>query len=192
MTSKKVLLITLIAILSWLWMMIVHEFGHVLVGIFSGGAVSKVVLHPLELSRTELSVNLHPLAVAWGGPVVGCIVPLMVWVALKTFAWRSLHLFQWFTGFCLIANGVYIGSGANTRIGDAGEMLAYGSDPWMLALFGLVTVPLGFFLWNGPGSKFGIGNKDESTSTSAILVCGGLLALTVGAELLHTALARFP
>ena len=49
--------------LSWLAMMIVHEFGHVLHAWFSGANVVKVVLHPLAISRTDVAPNPHPLFV---------------------------------------------------------------------------------------------------------------------------------
>jgi len=52
-------------------MMVVHEFGHVLFAWSSGGAVSRVVLSPLEFSRTDLQKNLHPLFVASGWALVG-------------------------------------------------------------------------------------------------------------------------
>ena len=65
--------------LSWLGMMIVHELGHVLFSWLSGGVVARTVLGPLEFSRTELETNPHPLFVAWGGALVGAVIPLLVW-----------------------------------------------------------------------------------------------------------------
>lgn len=46
--------------LSWLAMMAVHELGHVLHAVASGGTVVGVVLNPLEISRTDVSPNPHP------------------------------------------------------------------------------------------------------------------------------------
>ena len=67
----QLLLIVSTLALSWLGMMAVHEFGHVLLAWLSGGMVATVVVGPLEFSRTELQINPHPLAVAWGGALVG-------------------------------------------------------------------------------------------------------------------------
>ena len=189
MSHKNVLQIALLLALSWLWMMIVHESGHVLLGVLTGGKIAKVVLHPLELSRTDLSFNPHPLAVAWGGPAFGCVLPLLLWAAWKFASARGLQLVQWFSGFCLIANGVYIGSGAFPRIGDAEEMLSHGSEAWILIVFGVVTIPAGFLLWNGLGKRFGIGEHAETASTSAILTCAVLLLATVAGELVATAVS---
>ena len=58
-------------------------------------------------------------------------------------------LVQFFAGSCLVANGAYIGAGSFRRIGDAGDLLRQGSPIWSLWLFGIITIPLGLYLWNG-------------------------------------------
>src|SRR5262245_61335406 len=55
----QAMLILFSAGFSWLAMMTVHQFGHVLHAWLSGGTVSRVFLHPLTFSRTELSDNPH-------------------------------------------------------------------------------------------------------------------------------------
>ena len=35
---------------------------------------------------------------------------------------------------------------------------------WQLWLFGVITVPIGFALWNGQGSHFGLGRDDKPVS----------------------------
>jgi hypothetical protein len=71
-------LIASILCLSWLGMMIVHEFGHVVMAWAGGEMVSKVILHPLVISRTDTSHEKHPLLVIWGGAVLGSLVPACV------------------------------------------------------------------------------------------------------------------
>src|SRR4051794_14452795 len=95
--------------LSWLGMMAVHELGHVLGAWLTGGAVSKVVLHPLTISRTELSHNPHPLLVTWAGPVLGVLLPLLALGVAAAVRMPGVYLLRFFAGFCLIANGAYIG-----------------------------------------------------------------------------------
>jgi hypothetical protein len=56
--------------------MAVHELGHVIGAVISGGVVERVVLHPLTISRTDVSPNPHPGIVVWLGPVIGCLFPL--------------------------------------------------------------------------------------------------------------------
>ena len=81
MRLHQALLMGSTLVLSWLGMMAVHEFGHVLGAWLSGGTIAKVVLHPLTISRTDLAHNPHPLLVVWAGPAVGVLLPLLAWGA---------------------------------------------------------------------------------------------------------------
>jgi hypothetical protein len=49
---------------------------------------------------------------------------------------------------------------------------------WHLALFGIVTVPLGLYLWHGQGKHF----QREQVSLIAAVVVLVLLLVTLGAE----------
>ena len=60
----------------WLGMQVVHESGHVACAWVGGEMVSRVVLHPLALSRTDTTHDRHPLLVIWGGPILGSLLPL--------------------------------------------------------------------------------------------------------------------
>ena len=53
---------------SWLGMQAVHEAGHALGALLTGGEIATVVLHPLTISHTEMIDNPHPLVVVWRGP----------------------------------------------------------------------------------------------------------------------------
>ena len=109
--------------LWWLGMMAVHELGHVTAALNSGGTVDTVVLHPLTLSRTDVSVNLRPLLVVWAGALVGVLLPLALLTLVQLCKMSCVYFVRFFDGFCLIANGAYIGAGSFQRIGDAGDML---------------------------------------------------------------------
>jgi hypothetical protein len=153
----QVILIASTVLGSWLGMQAVHELGHVLGAWLSGGRVARVVLHPLTISRTDLAHNPRPLVVVWAGPVLGVLLPLMLWGIAAAARMPGAFVLRFFAGFCLIANGAYIGVGSFDRIGDCGEMLRHGSQPWQLWLFGVVTVPAGFWLWHRQGPHFGLG-----------------------------------
>ena len=153
----QIILIVFTIALSWLGMMIVHEAGHVLGAWTSGGTVSRVVLHPLQFSWTEVSHNPHPLWEVWAGALFGVVAPLMAWGLA---AWRKAsfdYLLRFFAGFCLLANGAYLGLGVFNQIGDTEELLILGAPPWHLWLFGAVCIPSAFVLWHGQGPKFGLG-----------------------------------
>jgi hypothetical protein len=122
--------------LSWLGMMVVHEFGHVVGAWWTGGTVSKVVLSPLTISRTTLSHNPAPLLVVWSGPVLGVLIPLSAWLIARQFKMPGAFLLRFFAGFCLIANGAYIAFGSFDNIGDAGDLLVHGASKWQLWTLG--------------------------------------------------------
>lgn len=155
--ARQALLTGVILAGSWWAMQAIHELGHVLGARLTGGQVQRVVLHPLSISRTDLAENPRPLIVAWAGPVVGVMLPLLFWGIATAARLPGRHLLCFFAGFCLIANGLYIALGSFHSIGDCGDLLHHGSAMWHLWLFGALTAPLGLFLWHGMGPRFGFG-----------------------------------
>ena len=164
--------------LCWLAMMALHEVGHVLAAWCSGGTVVKVVLHPFAISRTDVSPNPRPLIVAWAGPMAGVLLPVLIGSVAYMSKSRFLYLFRFFTGFCLIANGAYIGVGSIDMVGDAGEIIRHGSPRWLLWLFGVVTVPSGVLLWHRLGSHFGLGEARGRVDVRAAYVSCCMLLVT--------------
>jgi len=134
---------------SWLGMQAVHELGHVLGAWATGAQVTQVVLSPTTISRTDIANNTRPLIVVWAGPIIGVGLPLVFWSLARLARLPGAFVLRFFAGFCLIANGLYIGFGSFGRIGDCGDMLRHGSAPWQLWLFGAITAPLGLALWHG-------------------------------------------
>lgn len=161
----------------WFAMMTVHELGHIIAGYLSGGNVNKVVIHPLAISRTDVSPNPMPLLVAWAGPLIGIVLPLTAWGVLRCFKIPGDYLARFFAGFCLIANGAYIGIGSFDKVGDAGDLLWNGSSSWELWLFGIVTIPIGFLLWHGIGPKFGLGEANGKVDEWAAYLSLALFSL---------------
>jgi hypothetical protein len=173
-------------VFSWLAMQAVHELGHVAAAWISGGRVEKVILHPAAISYTELATNPHPLFVVWMGPFVGVSLPLATAAVAR---WRMLpgwYLAQFFAGFCLVANGAYLAFGSFSEIGDAGDMLRFGTPTWLLWLFGLVTIPAGLWLWYGLGPHFGLLPRHGEVNPNAAYTT---LVLVIAIVLLELALA---
>ena len=159
-------------------MMAVHEFGHVIGAIVTGGIVERVVLHPLTISRTDVLPNPNPAIVVWLGPILGCLIPAIVWwfIPPKHLVARNIAMF--FTGFCLLANGAYIAFGSLDRVGDCGVMLKQGAPHWTLWLFGAVTISIGFYLWHQLGSlKQFFANPSLIDPIWAYSLCGALFVL---------------
>jgi hypothetical protein len=171
--------------LSWLGMMATHELGHIIHARLSGATVTGVVLHPLAISRTDVSPNPHPLCVAWGGAVWGCLVPLgalaFAWLIARQYAWLA----RWFAGFCLIANGAYLAGGSVLSSGsadDAGTLLAHGAARWQLVAFGLPAIAAGLYLWNGLGHHFGLGSAKGKVDRHAAIVTLALWIVVIAIE----------
>jgi hypothetical protein len=116
------------------------------------------VLHPLAISRTDVSPNPHPLFVAWGGAVWGVAIPLAGFAIASVSRWRHRYLLAFFAGFCCLANGLYLAAGSFTGAGDAGDLMKQGATQWQLVAFGTPLCILGLSLWHGLGPAFGLGS----------------------------------
>jgi hypothetical protein len=167
---------------SWLAMQAVHELGHVTGALLTGGHINRVILYPNTISQTDVFPNPHPLFEVWAGAIIGSVLPLLVFLLARTLQLPCIYLFRFFAAFCLIANGVYIGGGSFQGLADAGEMLMHGSHRWQLILFGLLTAPVGLYLWNGLGPAFGLGEAKGKVSRAAAITSLVLFALLAGIE----------
>ena len=145
--------IAVFLIACWFGMLSVHELGHVLAAWSSGATVERVVLLPI--SRTDTNGVRYPLFVYGAGAVFGAVFPVLLWLAALSVHSRFAYLFRFFAGFCLVANGSYIGGDFST-IGptDAGLLIEEGASRATLTLFGLISVASGLFLWHGQSRFF--------------------------------------
>lgn len=188
---NRALLIVGLLIACWLWMQIVHEAGHVLGAVVSGGRVERVVLHPLAISRTEVSGGQSPLVVIWAGPLVGSLLPVLVWLVAARLKLISAYLLRFFAGFCLIVNGAYLFGGSFDGIGDCGDLLRHGAPIWTLWLFGLIAIPAGLLLWHGQGRDFGLGPEANTISPAVVHVVLAIALVTIAVELAAGALLQW-
>ncbi len=182
----QVILILATIAASWLLMMVVHELGHVVHAWISGGTITRVVLHPLVISRTDVAPNPQPLLVAWGGVIWGCVIPLALWGVLQWMKSRFAPVARFFAGFCLIANGAYIAGGVFGRHGDAGDMLDHGSPAWVLIVVGTPLAAAGLFLWHHLGPHFGLGEAngevDKTVAWSMLILLVAVVLAELGAS----------
>jgi hypothetical protein len=182
-TCQFVLIVSTLG-LSWLGMQAVHEAGHVMTARAAGESVQRVFLHPLAISRTDSTHDKHPLLVIWGGPVIGSVLPLAALGLARLLRVSWSYLPRFFAAFCLVANGVYLSVGSLSGVGDAADLLRYGSPRWVPIAFGLATVPLGLWLWHGLGPHFGLGEARGRVSRKAVICTTALLTAIVVVELL--------
>jgi hypothetical protein len=182
MNTCRVLLVASTLGFSWLGMMAVHELGHVLHAMLSGGVVARVVLGPLEMSRTDLWRNPHPAFVAAGGAVWGAVLPLVLSLAVPVRYAGTRQLVRFFAGFCLVANGIYLLIGGLHDAGDPGDLRHLGVPLIALLLAGVFETVFGLGLWHrlGPGVGFGPPTHERPCRTAALLVT--LLCVVVALE----------
>jgi hypothetical protein len=137
---------------SWTAMMAVHESGHVLAALISGGRVRRIVLPLAGFSRTDVDPNPSPRLQVWGGPLWGSVVPLFAWLLVRKKLAKPLNTAMgFFAGLCLVANGAYVGMGWTMSAGDAAELIKLGTPAWVLVVFGATTVILGMYVWHSLG-----------------------------------------
>ncbi len=169
----------------WLGMMLVHECGHMLAALCTGGAVTQLQWPAWGFSRTEVSPNPHPLLVAWGGPVFGAVLPAAVALVLWRLRQRLVTV-EIFSGFCLLANGVYVSAGSLGRVGDAGEMLKYGSPMWVLWAVGVPVAAGGLLQWHGLGPGFGMARVGKREAYMTAALGAALLAASLACQRLNS------
>ena len=133
---------------AWLVFQAVHELGHVLHAVASGARVAAVDLPLVGFSRTDVSHNPHPLFVAWGGVFWGSLLPVLAW-RLMPRGFRAMRAAAGaFAGICLVGNGAYLTVGWVNRVGDAGDLMKWGTPAWLVAGAGLVGVAAGLWVWH--------------------------------------------
>ena len=160
--SRRLIAIPAGLYLCWLGMMIVHEAGHRLHARVSGAIVERTSIPLFGFSQTFYVDNDDPKFVAWGGPIWGCLIPLAILVVAQALPKRVRQCAQFFAGFCLIANGAYLGIGWTSDIGDAGDLLNNGTPVWMMITFGVVAFASGLYLWHHLGSSTAAGPAHDA------------------------------
>lgn len=170
---------TLVA--SWYGMMLVHELGHVVAAWGTGSRVAEVRVPFFGLSQTEIAEYRRAAVVVAMGPIIGVVVPLLVWLVARLSRAGVGPLARFFAGFCLVANGGYMASGMILPVGDAADLAALGVPGWAMGVPGLVAAGAGLAAWNGLGRAFGFGGGEVRRSTVVagvvwMLVVLGLVA----------------
>jgi hypothetical protein len=184
MRLRQIVLILSFLAFSWLAMQAVHECGHVLAALATGGRVEKVVLNPFALSRTDVAPNPHPLPVVWAGPLFGSALPVLAWAFISRCRAPYVFLWRFFAGFCLVANGVYLVGGSFARGADPGDLLRLGVPQVVLIVVGGVGAACGLWLWHGQGEYFGLGGSGGRVQTGAVVASVFLLAALATGEII--------
>ena len=146
-TPVRVGIGVVVVVASWYGMMATHELGHIVGAVVTGGIVQRVEFPLFGFSRTVVEPSPRPMIEVWMGPIVGAVLPM---VMMMVFRRRDvMHAAaRYFAGFCLIANGAYLGVGVFLGAGDAGDLVMLGAARWLLMLFGMVATSAGLWVWH--------------------------------------------
>ncbi|HEV7299512.1 MAG TPA: hypothetical protein VGN72_09130 [Tepidisphaeraceae bacterium] len=139
---------------SWLAFMATHEAGHVLHAWLVGGTVDRVVLPLWGFSRTDVTGGASRTFIVAGGPVWGVLLPVMLCGVVRGIRKSLPAWLRFFCGFCLIANGAYIGVGWLEPTGDAGELRALGVPIALMVTLGAASVAGGLWMWHRVPNPF--------------------------------------
>lgn len=122
-------------------MVTTHELGHIACGLMTGGQLIDYRIAPWHLPHSTFDPDPYPLVTLWGGPLLGCVVPLALAAVMRRTA------AAWFAAdFCLLANGTYLALAWITGDShlDTARILRAGTPPWVLAAYCAVTITTGY------------------------------------------------
>ncbi|MFO0943880.1 MAG: hypothetical protein U0930_24350 [Pirellulales bacterium] len=139
--GRAVLGIVFWTVIAWWAMCWTHELGHVLSGWCFGATLISLDLWPWHLPYSFYDPDPHPLVTTWGGPILGCLIPIVLSLLVRRAEVRYI------ASFCVLANGLYIASAALTddRLLDTAKLLEHGANWWQIVLFCAFTVTPGYF-----------------------------------------------
>ena len=170
MKKIQIIILFIAAILSWYGMMAVHEAGHCFGAIVTGAKIEAVEIPIIGFSRTDFSGGNSPFFVVLAGPLFGVLIPLILLLFIKNVSNRIKHVLQFFVGFCLSANGAYLGMDAFLRGGDCRQLVQFGSPVWILVSLGMISFGCGLYLWHrmGPFHNWFAESKTQNIEGKAV------------------------
>ncbi len=122
---------------------IIHECGHVLIGLCCGGKASGIRSHPFGISYAMVTAPACPQLVTWGGMLFSNATALVA--SMLCFARRSALLFPillW-ASLAFLVNGIYYVVGVFLNFGDPADLESNGVSRLIILLAGLTSCVFG-------------------------------------------------
>lgn len=158
MTLRQFLIVTGAFILAYNGATILHELGHAIAACATGGTVVSVSVSPLTWSATPYK-SPEPMAVTWGGFLLGTMIPLVALGVLWCLKSRLSFWAALLATVALLINGAYMLAGAATGSGDALVLMKLGLARHTLYITGAAMLAAGIALVLPMGTLLGIGRK---------------------------------
>ena len=117
-----------------------HELGHVLIGMLGGAKLIVMEIRPWHLPHSIHSADRFPSLTLWGGPVIGCALPL---AAAMIFRRPAIWFVAW---FCVVANSLYLllGYFSGDPELDSTKMLRSGTPGFVLVGVASIGLLIGY------------------------------------------------
>ena len=105
------------------------------------------------------------------------LLPLLAAGLARWRRWPAGYAFDLFAGFCLLANGAYVGLGAVDPLGDTERMLRHGTPAWLLAAAGTAAAAMGLWCWHraSPFLKPPLGPPPVRHAQVAVVLATGVV-----------------
>ena len=153
--------------------MALHELGHAVGLVLSGGQVAHITLNPFCWCWTWYATNPRPIVTAWSGVVVGVLFALLPCIALATFGRRTPRLFVLLGIVALAANGIYLLDGVLSNVGDGADIVDLGAPRLLPITVGAILVLAAALWFILVQPKIGIPSSASFPRRTALL-CGGI------------------
>jgi|ERR1043166_148892 hypothetical protein len=124
---------------------ILHECGHLLSGILSGGRALGLTSHPFSWSMARVADCRHPQFMTWGGILWSGLLGLIIFIF--SYPSRSIVLFPILltSSLLILVNGVYFTTGTLIRAGDPADLMEYGVGAPVLLVIGCACLLAGSY-----------------------------------------------
>ncbi|MCK5563856.1 MAG: M50 family metallopeptidase [Planctomycetes bacterium] len=123
----------------------IHEHGHAIGALMTGGKVLRIYFHPFSWSQAFCIGSSSEIFVTFAGSALTAIVGVLV--VLSVWRWRKYYVTVLYTGavFMILKDGFYyLNSVANNR-GDAVALIGDGVPEALVISFGLLLFVGGAF-----------------------------------------------
>ncbi len=154
---------------------IMHELGHALAVIATGGEVSFIEVSPFSWSYTHYISDPEPMATSWGGFLWGTMIGVFTFLILWIVRSRLSLFGAVFAVTSLAYAGIYMLVGAVLRIGDSAALMWMGIPQAVLIAIGGMLLLLVLPLILPLGVLLGIGRGRNRLGTT-VLVFSPILA----------------
>jgi hypothetical protein len=169
-TFQKCLIVMGISVFAFNASTIVHELGHALTVIATGGKFGFIEVTPFSWSYAHYIFAPEPMATSWGGilwsVIFGLLAFFVPWVAKSRLSFIGVLL----AISSLAGEGTYLLVGTVFHVGDPASLLGQGVPPLALIVIGSLLLLLCFPLILPLGTLLDVGKGKNKLMTTVAVV----------------------